>query len=328
MFKKLITSLVIFTVLISCTNTNSENSTSVISDSSSASKEIIQENTTNNEEDGILLVAQKLGVDAEELKAALGDPSNGAPDFNEAANILNIDSDLLESTMMEMMGNQEPTVEIEPYDVEINGITFNIAYELFTWDSIPEDVELESMGIEEFTNEDGINHYYEFFYLPSGNLNWYQVATLAEEAGGYLVCPTSEEENTFIFSHFDDEKYFWYFDADGDHYGISIGPFLGGYQPVGSAEPDGGWSWLSGETWDWSNWAQNLDDGIIDQDPRDNTQPNDSGDGQPIMGYGELNEPVPTWGDYMDSIGTYGSNKLPGRSFGFTIEYETYPTNR
>ena len=56
------------------------------------------------------------------------------------------------------------------------------------------------------------------------------------------------------------------------------------------------------EEWSYSNWAVNLDDGVIDQDPRDNTQPNDSGDeegSQPIMGFGEMNEPVPTWGDYM-----------------------------
>lgn len=46
------------------------------------------------------------------------------------------------------------------------------------------------------------------------------------------------------------------------------------------------------------------------------------------MGYWELNQIVSTWGDYMDSIGTYGSNKLPGRSFGFAIEYEEYPLNR
>lgn len=327
MFKKFITGLVIFTVLISCSNTNSQNITSDIEATASASQEISQENTNNNESDGIAQVAEKLGVDTDALLAALGDPNQGPPDFTEVAEILNIDANLLETAMSEMMGSEEE-VEIEPYDVEINGITFNIAYELFTWETLHSDVELESMGIEEFTNEEGVTHYYEFFYLPEGNLNWYQVAKLAEEAGGYLVCPTSDEENAFVFSHFDDDKYFWYFDAEGEHYGIGIGPFLGGYQPVGSAEPDGGWSWLSGETWDYSNWAQNLDDGVIDQDPRDNTQPNDSGDGQPIMGFGELNQPVPTWGDYMDSIGTYGKTKLPGRSYGFTIEYETYPTNR
>ena len=124
------------------------------------------------------------------------------------------------------------------------------------------------------------------------------------------------------------KKYFWAFEEDGDHYGISIGPFLGGYQPAGSEEPAGGWSWLSGDEWDYANWAVNLDDGVTDQDPRDNTQPNDSGDeegSQPIMGYGEMNLPVATWGDYMGAVGTYGETKLPGFSYGFVIEYDSNP---
>ena len=54
-------------------------------------------------------------------------------------------------------------------------------------------------------------------------------------------------------------------------------------------KPTGGWQWLIGEEWDYTNWAINLDDGVVDKDPR----PNDSGDGQPIMGFGEMNLPVP-----------------------------------
>ena len=74
------------------------------------------------------------------------------------------------------------------------------------------------------------------------------------------------------------------------------------------------------------NWAQNLDDGIVDKDPRDNTQPNNSGESQPIMGFGEMNLPVPTWGDYMESVGTYGVTRGPGNSYGFIIEYEADPS--
>jgi hypothetical protein len=64
-------------------------------------------------------------------------------------------------------------------------------------------------------------------------------------------------------------------------------------------EPAGGWQWLSGETWEYANWAVNLDDGVKDKDSRDNTQPNESGNnapGQRVMGFGEMNAPVPTWG--------------------------------
>ena len=67
------------------------------------------------------------------------------------------------------------------------------------------------------------------------------------------------------------------------------------------------------------------DDGVKDKDPRDNTQPNDSGGSQRIMGFGELNVPVATWGDYMDNVGTYGLKRSPGRSYGFVIEYEKNP---
>jgi hypothetical protein len=35
----------------------------------------------------------------------------------------------------------------------------------------------------------------------------------------------------------------------------NLGPALGGYQPPGSSEPDGGWTWVTGEAWDYTNWA-------------------------------------------------------------------------
>ncbi|MDC7220552.1 MAG: hypothetical protein PQJ59_11520 [Spirochaetales bacterium] len=272
---------------------------------------------------GLDSVAAQLGVSKEELVAALGDPNQGPPDFEEAAGILGVDSSRLEELMKSMEG--PGSVEREPYTISLNGIDFTITYEVFTWAELPSDATNERMDIVEYTNEEGLTHYYELVYLPEGNLNWYQCAYLAQDAGGYLACPGSEGENSFLFDMINDTKYFWYFPEEGDHYGISIGPFLGGYQPEGSVEPAGGWSWLSGEAWEYSNWAVNLDDGVVDKDPRDNTQPNDSGDGQPIMGFGELNQPVPTWGDYMETIGTYGESRLPGRSYAFIIEYESDP---
>ncbi len=32
-------------------------------------------------------------------------------------------------------------------------------------------------------------------------------------------------------------------------------PWLGGFQSPGSLEPAGGWKWITGETWDYNNWA-------------------------------------------------------------------------
>ncbi len=221
--------------------------------------------------------------------------------------------------------------------ITLNGVEFMVdkSYQFFTWKALPSDVEYERMPVKEFTNPDGVTHYYEVVYLPSGNLNWFQAAYLAQEAGGYLACPTSEEENTFIFNLIKDRKFFWFFPPfqaqEGgrgmNHGEIGMGPWLGGYQPKGSPEPDGGWIWMSGEEMVYKNWAKNLDDGFIDRDPRNNTQPNDSGNmgGQRIMGFGELNEPVPTWGDYMDGTGGYGTGQKHGASYGIVIEYESNP---
>ncbi|WED24172.1 hypothetical protein L3Q72_14905 [Vibrio sp. JC009] len=217
--------------------------------------------------------------------------------------------------------------------VTINGVEFKLGSKnaFFGWDELPAGFKYEKQAVQTFTSPDGVTHYYQVVYLPEGNLNWFQTAYLADNAGGYLASITSKEENSFIFDMVNAQKYFWKFPAyvegqsHANHYEISIGPFLGGYQPEGSEEPAGGWSWLSGEKWTYSNWAVNLDDGVVDKDPRPNDQPNDSGDGQRIMGFGEMNLPVPTWGDYMDAVGTYGYDKLPGRSYAFIMEFESMP---
>ena len=217
--------------------------------------------------------------------------------------------------------------------VTLNGVAFQLyaKYNFFAWKELPADVKTEKMPIQAFTPPGGVTHYYQVIYVPSGNLNWYQAAYLAQDAGGYLACPTSEGENAFLFELVDDRKYFWFFPPysggqKANHYEIGIGPFLGGYQAEGSQEPAGGWRWLSGEKWAYANWAVDLNDGVIDKDPRNNTQPNDSGThNQRVMGFGEMNAPVPTWGDYMDGVGTYGVTRKPGSSYGFIIEYETRP---
>lgn len=266
-------------------------------------------------------VAGELGITSDDIFKALGDPSNENPNYQEAAETLGVDATELEN----LMNLLEPfeQVELEPYSAIINGIEFQVTQPLYDWDELPENVIYEREEIKEFTNSTGDTHFYEVIYVESMNLDWYQTAYLAEKAGGYKTCITTPEENSFVFSLVDDEKYFWAFPENGEHYGIKIGPSLGGYQPKGSEEPAGGWSWLSGEEWDYSNWAVNLDDGIIDKDPRDNSQPNDSADGQPVMGFGELNVPVPTWGDYTGSP-TKPNGDVRG-TYAFIIEYETDP---
>ena len=55
-----------------------------------------------------------------------------------------------------------------------------------------------------------------------------------EWASGYN---NSQYENDFIVNNLH-PNYHW----------------LGGFQPDGSAEPDGGWQWITGEPWDYTNW--------------------------------------------------------------------------
>ncbi len=53
-----------------------------------------------------------------------------------------------------------------------------------------------------------------------------------------MVTLTSAEENTWVVENLAD-----------------ITGWVGGFQPDGNPEPDGNWQWVTGETWDWTNWA-------------------------------------------------------------------------
>ena len=71
-------------------------------------------------------------------------------------------------------------------------------------------------------------------------LNWDQAKADAESRGGHLATITSAEEQQAIVS-----------------LGLPDGTFLGGYQDLNSpfySEPDGGWKWVTGETWSYTNW--------------------------------------------------------------------------
>lgn len=213
--------------------------------------------------------------------------------------------------------------------VQVGPASFEVTYPIFeSFDALPADVEYEREPIRSFTRPEGDTHYYEVVLVDSMNVSWVQAAILAESEGGYLASITSPEENAFVFGLVDDDRYFWQFPDDytpDSHYRIKIGPFLGGVRVSESEDSLDGWQWLSGEPWEYSNWAQNLDDGVIDRDPRDDTQPNGRGR-QNVMGFGELNVPVPTWGDYWETVSQYGERPMPsGYNMGFIIEYDEMP---
>ena len=92
--------------------------------------------------------------------------------------------------------------------------------------------------------EDGGNgHWYQAFARASRT--WTQCRMDAESMGGTLAIPASSAENQMCLDT-------W---MRANLSGSYV--FLGGYQDRSSpkfAEPNGGWRWVSGESWAWTNW--------------------------------------------------------------------------
>lgn len=91
-------------------------------------------------------------------------------------------------------------------------------------------------------SEGGNGHFYEAF-MVTGLCSWEEARSWAEgmvwkEEQGYLVTITSAGEQEWIWDQFGEINFYW----------------LGGYQDSGSAEPDAGWQWVTGEVWDYTAW--------------------------------------------------------------------------
>ncbi|MCU0867478.1 MAG: hypothetical protein MUC36_27160 [Planctomycetes bacterium] len=107
------------------------------------------------------------------------------------------------------------------------------------------------IGWTQWTSGTGANnHWYLAVYVPGG-INWNDARTAAQSLGGDLATITSAAENTFVFQRIAN-PIFWRVVANPTRI---FGPWLGGFQPPGSAEPLGGWTWVTGETWGYSRWA-------------------------------------------------------------------------
>ncbi|MBI2844077.1 MAG: hypothetical protein HYX78_11815 [Armatimonadetes bacterium] len=108
----------------------------------------------------------------------------------------------------------------------------------------------------------GNGHWYEAIPIPEG-ITWPDSKAVAEQSGGYLATITSEAENDFVFSLVKDRPEFW------QQYGPWVnGPWLGGYQDLNDpsySEPLGGWKWVSGESWSYTNWMAGEPSGIGQQ---------------------------------------------------------------
>ena len=92
-----------------------------------------------------------------------------------------------------------------------------------------------------------------------GNGNWYRVAVAtrpitwdeaerrAEAMGGHLVTITSRAQEDFVLGLINDDL-FWSVPE-------VFGPWIGCAQLDEAREPDGGWRWVTGEPFLYSNWA-------------------------------------------------------------------------
>ncbi len=87
----------------------------------------------------------------------------------------------------------------------------------------------------------GNDHWYEAI-LGDVFISWENAKTAAESAGGYLATITSAQEDAFVWNNLMASLNFQVY-------------WLGGYQPEPrNAEPDGGWAWVTGEPWGYTNW--------------------------------------------------------------------------
>ena len=97
---------------------------------------------------------------------------------------------------------------------------------------------------------DANGHYYEAISGGQAGFTWYEADQAARSriyngAQGHLVTLTSQAENELVVSTFLNPLP-----------EPTMGAYwLGGYQPADSAEPDGGWRWVTPEPWAWTNWA-------------------------------------------------------------------------
>lgn len=77
--------------------------------------------------------------------------------------------------------------------------------------------------------------------IDDESINWSDAKESAELKGGHLVTITTADENLWLTNTFGPDVLHFH--------------WIGGYQPSGSVEPDGGWSWVTGEPWNFNNWS-------------------------------------------------------------------------
>ena len=101
---------------------------------------------------------------------------------------------------------------------------------------------LSASPVQWTTTAGGNGHYYE--RVTHSLITWDESKIAAESSSylgitGHLATIHSDAEDSFIVNSL----------------GGSVGNYwLGGFQAEGSQEPDGGWYWITGEPWSYTNW--------------------------------------------------------------------------
>ena len=138
-----------------------EESEEMPAEDEAAAEEIVAEDEAASE--GMIdlsSAAAQLGVSEEDLMNALGDPSEGTPDMAAAAEALGVSEEELNSAL-----GIEVEEEASYRTVTINGVDFEINYDLFTWADLPADVVYEREPVQSYTDENGVTHWYEVVYV-------------------------------------------------------------------------------------------------------------------------------------------------------------------
>ncbi len=162
-------------------------------------------------------------------------------------------------------------------------VGYVIAY-VVEWETNPSPACPGSSPQVQWTSGSGANNHYYQVVCTSSVIDWNTAKAAAETAGGHLATVTSAEENHFVFNLTDDPA-FW--STNGANQ--PIGPWIGGFQSSCTPEPGCGWSWVTGETWSYTNWGCNQPDDFSGDDDSLHyfLDPNCSNQRSPYWGDGE-----------------------------------------
>lgn len=130
----------------------------------------------------------------------------------------------------------------------------------------------------------------------SPGLTWDIADQLAHAQGGYLATINSAAENAFVFSLVNSPQFFTSYNGSG--------PALGGIQLAGSPEPAGGWTWETGESWNYTNWFPGQpDDGAgFYQENRLHFFSGTLGSSTPAATWNDINENDANIGGYVIEV--------------------------